>query len=160
VLSIGCNASTSLGTHPRAQQWPAAVATTIQSRLRRSSHTNPGEHSPSFCSTTAGVVRQPSAFPRTPVEFIHCRANGHTDRLAFSSLILRQRLTNQRRCCVSSPSSRARYVQRSQNANPNNRDSELRASCPAPWNVRGSRSAHLYVEFGYLTVCMAVPDTF
>jgi hypothetical protein len=83
--------------------WPLRVATTQRPRLRRSSRTNPGEHSPSFCSTTAGVVSQPSAFPRTPVESIHCRADGRPDRLDFSSLILRRRLTNQRLCCMSSP---------------------------------------------------------
>lgn len=70
-------------------------------RLRRSSHQSKqalavillndrwrGQSALSFFSSA-----------RTPLESIHCRANGHPDRLDFSSLILHHRPANHRRCC-------------------------------------------------------------
>jgi hypothetical protein len=65
-------ASTSCWLHrphnPSHRLIPRLVATTTHSALRRSSHTNPGEHSPSFCSTTAAVV---PVSPQLPFSFVH-----------------------------------------------------------------------------------------
>jgi hypothetical protein len=87
---------------PGRNNWPLRVATTTKARTRRSLapiQAGTRRHSaqrplawsvsPQLCSSSA----------RTPLESIHCCANGHPDRLDFSSLILHHRCANHRRCC-------------------------------------------------------------
>ena len=91
------------------QSRPARPQTLDHLRTRRSSppiQAATGRHSaqrPPLAWSVSPQLFLVCSYTSRVLPFPHCCANGHPDRLAFSSLILHHGCANHRRCCSSSP---------------------------------------------------------